>query len=112
MQQRDRMVEGWAVQLQGETVVGGKMARFPFPVTSMPTDNILFSCCVEEVEKGGSACNELTSSAVQVDYDQFASDHIPVEATFTSKRSGGVPLKVVSWNIGGSDLTYFYGAHP
>lgn len=109
MQQRGRMCEVWDAVVQGDKVVGAeRMKRFPFAVSTVPTDNILFSC-VEEEEVDANACHELTST-VQCDYDQFASDHVPVEATVTARRGG--PIKVVSWNVGGSDLTYFYGAQP
>ena len=100
LQQSDRMMEGCAEVQGGQVIRGKRMARFPFAVSPVPTDNVLFSCC--------GAHDDLTST-VRCDYDQFASDHLPVEATVT--RSQGT-IKVVSWNIGQTDLTYFYGAQP
>ena len=100
LQQRDRMMEGYG-EVQGAQVVGGtKLARFPFAVSPMPTDNILFSCC--------GAHDDVTST-VRCDYDEFASDHLPVEATVTSSQG---TIKIVSWNVGQTDLTYFYRAQP
>ena len=79
LQQRHRMIEGCAAEMKDGQVVSGKMMnQFPFPVSAMPGDNILFSCV------DGDATG--FTSTLTCDYDEFASDHVPVKATITSSK--------------------------
>merc|ERR1711971_136509 len=67
----------------------------------MPTDNILWSCVECDAK-------ELTSQ-ISCDYEEFASDHVPVKGTVTTLKG---TITAVTWNIGQTDLTYFYSAGP